>query len=410
MNKKQISQPMLAGLAVNFILRSSFTMKNGEHPIVLKIRYLDERKEINTGLSVAAEYWLPRIGLVDHQLKTALSINQELYNIRQQVESLFIKMKQDLGDFRLSELVERLKGRQEPPQSILEYVELKMQDLKAGIGVDIAKTTFYKYNRTANYLKEYIFLQTGLKNLPVSRIDKTFLEGFFKYLRVTKKNSFNSSSSLMNCLKTILQEPVKKGVIRYNPFKEMQLTRKPVIRDFLNDEEIRKLQAVNNLTDAQSRNRDIFLFACFTGLSYSDFIDFKGKHIIVDPDGSKHIHLHRNKTKVLSYIPLMKAAEDILLKYSPTGECRDFSWKIPSNQKLNASLKVIAQKAGIDKPLFMHLARHTFATTVTMSNGLSIESVSSMLGHSSLKHTQIYAKIVNKKVKNDMEKIKDCFS
>lgn len=403
------TNPLLAGFSINFILRSSFKLKSGENPIVLKLSYLGERKEINTGLSVSTEHWVSGTGLVDHRYKAGKSINQQLYVIRQNVETTFLRMKEGLGDFRLSELVERMKGKQEPPQSIIEYVELKMEEIRKRTGTDLAITTYYKYNRTATYLKEYLHKQKGLDNLPVSRIDKIFLEGFIKFLRIEKRNSHNSSSSLVNCLKTILDEPVKRGALRYNPFKDVSLTRKPVIRHYLTMEEIILLQKLNGLTEAQSRKRDFFLFACFTGLAYTDICDLRGHHIIIDPDGAKHIEFYRNKTGVISYIPLISAAENILLKYSPGADCRDFQWKVPSNQKLNAALKTIARLAGIYKKLFMHLGRHTFATTVTLSQGVSIESVSKMLGHTSLKHTQLYAKIVNNRVKKDMEGVLNSF-
>jgi site-specific recombinase XerD len=213
----------------------------------------------------------------------------------------------------------------------------------------------------------------------------------------------------MNCLRTILDKPVKDGVIRINPFRSVSLTRKPVIRDYLTMDELRALQNLSGLSEAMERNRDLFLFACFTGLAYADIFDLGSHHIIIEPDGVKHIEFYRNKTGVISYIPLISAAEKILLKYSPGADCRDFQWKVPSNQKLNAALKTIARLAGINKKLFMHLGRHTFATTVTLSQGVSIESVSKMLGHTSLKHTQLYAKIVNNRVKKDMEGIRNSF-
>jgi site-specific recombinase XerD len=211
-------------------------------------------------------------------------------------------------------------------------------------------------------------------------------------------------------LKTILHEPVKKGVIRYNPFVSMALTQQPVKRDYLTTEEIKTLQQLDGLTDAMERNRDLFLFACFTGLAYSDIATLRSQHIIIDPDGSKHIEKYREKTGILSYVPLLPVAEKILIKYSPTGDCRDFTWRVPSNQKLNFALKEIARLAGIDKNLFMHLARHTFATTVTLSNGVPIESVGKMIGHSGMKNLMIYAKIVNSKVKKDMEGVMGVFN
>lgn len=403
------SNQQLAGFNLSFLIRSSYRNKNGESPIVLKLVYYGDRKELNTGFSVEVKHWNSSAGFVNSSTVKASTINKELVKLQYDVEQTFIKMKEQLGDFRLDELVERLKGGEEAPQTIMEYVNLKIYDFESRIGVDLAQTTFYKYRRTTNYLVSFLKEKRGLTNLPVSRIDAGFLNSFFLYLRKEKKNSHNSSSALMNCLRTILEEPVKKGVIRRNPFHEVELTRKPVHRAYLTLDEIKSLQDLKGLSDSVERNRDLFLFACFTGLAYNDIKNLKRIHIVVDPDGDKHIETYRGKTNVLSYIPLIDAAEQILLKYSPTSDCRDFIWYVPSNQKLNQSLKVIAKLAGIEKNLFMHLGRHTFATTVTLSRGISIESVSKMLGHTTLKHTQIYAKIVNSKVKDEMKKLEKLF-
>ena len=163
------------------------------------------------------------------------------------------------------------------------------------------------------------------------------------------------------------------------------------------------------LTQETLSSEPLQLFACFTGLAYSDITTLRSQHIIIDPDGSKHIEKYREKTGILSYVPLLPVAEKILIKYSPTGDCRDFTWRVPSNQKLNFALKEIARLARIEKNLFMHLARHTFATTVTLSNGVPIESVGKMIGHSGMKNLMIYAKIVNSKVKKDMEGVMGVF-
>lgn len=402
---KAFLNPQLAGFNSSFLLRSSYTNKDGESAIVIKLVYLGDRKELNTGFSVEAKHWSSSVGLVKNNTPKAGTINKELVKLQYEVENLFTKMKEQLGDFRLDELIERLKGGEEPPQTIQEYMQQTIDDFASRVGIDLAQTTFYKYRRTKNYFTSFLQECRGLANLPVSRIDEALLNSFFLYLRKEKNNSHNSSTSLMNCLRTILEEPVKKGVIRRNPFQEMKLTRKSVKRDYLTIDEIKSIQKLKNLSKAVERKRDLFLFACFTGLAYIDVKNLRRIHIIVEPDGSKHIEAYRGKNKELSYIPLIDAAEQILLKYSPTNDCRDFIWYVPSNQKLNESLKVIAKLAGIEKRLFMHLGRHTFATTVTLSRDISIESVSKMLGHSTLKHTQVYAKIVNSKVKAEMKKL-----
>jgi site-specific recombinase XerD len=394
-------------LNISYLLRTSYRFANGEHPIVLRLKYRGDKKDVNTGLTVLPENWMG--GHVLPKAKKATTINQQLQEITHQCRTIFEKLKTTFGDFTLNELVEKLKGNETPPETLWEYVSGKLQELKQRVEVDLAITTYYKYTRTANYLKQYMDKKMSLKNIPLSRVDQSFLEGFFNYLRREKKNSNNSAVALMNCLKTILHEPVKKGVIRYNPFVTMALSQQPVKRDYLTTEEIKALQRLSGLSEAMERNRDLFLFACFTGLAYSDIVSLESVHIIIDPDGSKHIEKYREKTGILSYVPLLPVAEKILLKYSPTGDCRDFTWRVPSNQKLNFALKEIARLAGIEKILFMHLARHTFATTVTLSNGVPIESVGKMIGHSGMKNLMIYAKIVNSKVKKDMEGVMEVF-
>jgi len=390
-------------LNISYILRTSYRFANGEHPIVLRIKYQGAKRDINIGMSILAEHWMSGSGCVLPKAKKAEVINQQLQEISFHVRTVFDKLKNMFGDFSINELIERIKGKEEPPETLMEYVNGKLEDYKTRVDIDLAITTYFKYKRTARYLEQYLLQKHSLKNIPVSRVDQSFLEGFFNFLRRNKLNSHNSSVALMNCLKTILHEPVKKGVLRYNPFISMSLTQQPVKRDYLTIEEIKAIQGLTGLTDAMERNRNIFIFACFTGLAFSDIVSLKAIHIIVEPDGSKHIEKYREKTGILSYVPLLPMAEKILLKYSPTGDCRDFVWRIPSNQKLNYALKEIARLAGLKKNLFMHLARHTFATTVTLSNGVPLESVGKMIGHSGMKNLMIYAKIVNNKVKKDME-------
>lgn len=393
----------------SFLLRKSHRLPDGKHPIVLRIVYCGVRKELFTGQATHPQFWQSKFGFVANNTSDSHAINKELMRISNKVDEIFQNMKITLGEFTIVEFIDQIKGKPKAPLTIMEYIEDRMVKLEKQVGVNVSKVTFYKYRRTAKYFKEFLLTDRKLENLPVSRIDKDLLEAFFNFLRKEKGNCHNSSSALMSCLKSILEEPVKAGIIRYNPFINLPLTRKQVNRVYLTIDEIKSLQGLTDLSESLERNRDLFLFACFTGLAYADIKALKRTNIIVEPDGSKHIESYRTKSTVLSYIPLLKSAETILLKYSPTEDCRDFLWYVSSNQKLNASLKIIGKLAGIDRNLFMHLARHTFATTITLSQGISIESVSKMLGHTTLKHTQLYAKIVNSKVKAEMDKLKNSF-
>lgn len=399
----------LQEISCQFFLRTNHVLKNGENAIMVRLHYQHEIKEIATGLSVPKEFWVASAGRVDLTYQFADHLNKEIDDTLYGIRQTFEKMKSLLGDFMLDELVQRLRYGGEPPLTLMEYVAARMEDLKDRVGVDLAKTTFYKYRRTHQYLTEFLQLKYQLTNVPLTRVNIEFLDAYFKFLRREKKNGHNSSLTLMNSLKTILQDAVKKGVIRANPFKDLALTRVPVPRDYLTIAEIKALEDLTDLTPKLEMIRDVFIFACYTGLSFSDLRTLSARHIIIDPDGTKHIEKHREKTGVLSYVPLLPVAERVLVKYSPTGNCRDFRWTVYQNTVMNANLKELAKLASIDKKLFMHLARHTFATTITLSNGVPLESVGKMIGHSGMKNLMIYAKVVNTKVKNDMEKLMQMF-
>jgi integrase len=291
----------------------------------------------------------------------------------------------------------------------MDYVEEKIKEYKNRIDVDLTTSTWYKYQRVKNYLIEFLQTTRRLINLPISRVDSPFLNQFYLFLRKEKKNCNNSAVTLMNFLKTILMKPVQRGQIKEDPFEGLKLRFTPVDRGFLTKEDLEKLENYNFETEYLDRNRNIFLFCCYTGLAYTDVKQLNGSHLIKDPDGTYYIKKTRQKTNILSIVPLLPVAERILRKYCLTDNLQDFKVHVPCNQKMNQCLKKIGPLAKIDHVLFMHLARHTFATTVTLSNKVPIETVSKMLGHSSMKHTIRYARVVGEKIKSDMAHVKGIF-
>jgi site-specific recombinase XerD len=197
-----------------------------------------------------------------------------------------------------------------------------------------------------------------------------------------------------------------------NPFANYKSKVKEVDRVYLSEEEIQEIINKDFGTDRLSLVRDIFLFSCFTGLAYIDVKNLTKSHISIGIDGEKWIFTHRQKTESASKIPILPVTQMIIDKYAnhPQANNQDKLLPILSNQKMNAYLKEIATVCNINKELTFHIARHTFATTVTLTNGVPIESVSKMLGHKNLRTTQHYAKVLDKKVSEDMKILKDKFS
>jgi len=396
-------------LRISFMLRRTCFNDEGKNPIVLRIRYRHEQRDTYTGFYVFNDYWIKRVGRVTMDEPLAQQLNSKLEQITHDVRGHFDEMKYSRLEFSIDELADKIRGKNPPPETLMDYVEQKIKEYKNRIDVDLTTSTWYKYQRVKNYLIDFLQTTRRLINIPISRVDAPLLNQFYLFLRKEKKNCNNSAITLMNFLKTILKKPVQIGQIKEDPFEGLKLRFSPVDRGFLTKEDLEKLTNYDFKNEHLDRNRDIFLLCCYTGLAYTDVQQLNGNHLIKDPDSTFYIKKTRQKTNVLSIIPLLPPAERILKKYSLTDDLRDFKIFVPCNQKLNLSLKTIGKLAEIEVPLFMHLARHTFATTVTLSNKVPLETVSKMLGHSTIKHTIRYARVVGEKIKSDMEHVKGIF-
>jgi integrase len=202
------------------------------------------------------------------------------------------------------------------------------------------------------------------------------------------------------------------GWITQNPFDSYKLSFRKVDRGFLTEKELQTIETKELGIERLQTVRDVFVFGCYTGLSYIDAINLRTDEINVGIDGQYWIFSKRQKTDTKLRIPLLPKALGIFEKYRkhPKSISRDKVFPLISNQKLNSYLKEIADLCGIKKNLTFHLARHTFATTVTLSNGVPIETVSQVLGHKSISTTQIYAKVLEKKISEDMGQLRKKFA
>lgn len=212
--------------------------------------------------------------------------------------------------------------------------------------------------------------------------------------------------------KKIVLIALKNEWIARDPFARYQMSLKEVKKEYLTKEEIQALYNREFEMERLEHVRDIFLFCCYTGLAYADVKKLTPENISKGLDGEYWIFVDRTKTGSSSNVPLLPIASEIMKKYKEHPMVVNSGNILPviSNQKMNAYLKELATLCKINKNITFHMARHTFATTVTLSNGVSIETVGSMLGHKNLKTTQIYAKVVQEKVSQDMKKLKDTLS
>lgn len=245
-------------------------------------------------------------------------------------------------------------------------------------------------------------MKYNITDIPLREIKLSFITDLEFFLRTEYKYSQNTTYKCMKFFKQVINKAIRAGLIFVDPFNGYKISTERVDRGFLTEDELEKMMSKNFASARLNQVRDIFIFACFTGLAYIDLAHLRVDNIQKMFDGRWWIVTHRQKTNTKVMVPLLPPAMKILKKYE--GEFTDGKLlPIITNQKLNCYLKEIADICGINKNITFHLARHTFATTMTLGKGVPIESVSKMLGHTNIQTTQIYARITNDKISKDME-------
>jgi site-specific recombinase XerD len=255
---------------------------------------------------------------------------------------------------------------------------------------------------------EFLQWKYQITDINIRELNFEFINDFEFYLKSQKKIDVNTNAKYIKNVKKIVNECVAKNWLDKDPFMGYKIKTKHTEREFLNEFELKDIEEKEFVIERLNHVRDIFLFSCYTGLAYIDIFNLTKENISIGIDGEKWIFTHRQKTETASRIPLLSSALVILDKYAkhPKAINENKLLPVPSNQKVNAYLKEIGDCCGIKKELTFHIARHTFATTITLNNGVSLESVSKMLGHKKFQTTQIYAKILDKKVSDDMLQLK----
>ncbi|MCR9264348.1 site-specific integrase [Maribacter sp. PR1] len=278
------------------------------------------------------------------------------------------------------------------------------------MSIVLKKGTMKNYYTTEKYLYRFLAKNRKVNDVRLKQLNYAFVtdfEHFLRNYRDSKKRLLLGNNGVMKHLerfKKMLNLAVKLEWMDKNPFNQFQLKYNKYDRQFLDEEELEQLESTEMGNERLERIRDCFVFSCYTGLSYVDVKELNSDNIVKGIDGNHWISTKREKTDKPVKVPLLPKAREILEKYMqcPEMENKESLLPISSNQKTNAYLKEIADSCDIDKNLTFHVARHTFATTVMLSNGVPIETVSKLLGHSKLSTTQIYARVVESKISEDI--------
>ena len=393
---------------VYFSLRESKQNKKGLSPIEVSITTNGKRIYFSTGKHVPAADWNKEKQAVKGKSKEAQLINGYLIQLRNKIYQKEIELLQkgylitaELLKEAITDKVEALNEK-----TLLDVLNEHNTERKAMVGKTVAPATYWVFEYTGRLFKEFIQQKYERKDLYLREINLGFIQGFHAFLLGEKKMGQNSCTKHLKFLKKLLNLAVASSYISYNPVNAYKVEREPVEVDFLNEEELRKIINFDTPLPRLERAKDMFLFGCFTGLSYIDIKTLAPEHFEKDSAGRIWIKKRRIKTGVLSRIPLLPIAKLILDKYK--GGEKLLPIQDPAD--INKYLKDIAILCGINKRICFHTSRHTFASTVTLANNISLEVVSKMLGHTNTRMTAHYAKLIDKCIGEQMDKLMDTFT
>ena len=403
---------MNTSVSILFYIKRSKANSDGICPIYVRVTILTKRFEFSSKKFVNPEKWSNEGSKVKGSGEDARSINNHLDNIKSKVLEAEKKLfKRDIV-LTSENLKTELLGTQERARTLIPIFEDHNNKIKELVGKEYAQGTLERYITSLKHTVAFLQWKYKVADIEISKIDHAFITDYEFYLRSIQNCANNTAVKYIKNFNKIIKICLANHWIDRNPFANYKSKVKEVERVYLSEEEIQSIIAKDFKIERLALVRDIFLFSCFTGLAYIDVKNLTKAHISIGIDGEKWIFTHRQKTESASKIPILPVTQMIIDKYEDHPECINQNKLLPilSNQKMNAYLKEIATVCEIDKELTFHIARHTFATTVTLTNGVPIESVSKMLGHKNLRTTQHYAKVLDKKVSEDMKILRDKFA
>ena len=403
-NSKKIGPligPSLDTFSIIFLLKKGKKNKRKLFPIYSRVTINGQRIELSTKRWIDLNDWdkkKQRPKLINNKLKT---LNHYLEYIRNRFYIEHQRLSQMNKPFSAIDLKNAYLNIKEKGLTVLEVIEDHNKDMKNQIPESYSEGTLKNYRTLIKHLSCFIKKSFRKDDIDIQHVDSSFIYKLERHLLFNTLCNQNGAMKVMQRFKKITTLSKRKGVIDHDPFEGYVFSFKRKEIAFLSQDEINRFSNLELSIESEKKTKELFLFALYTGLSYADIIALKWHQIHSDEKGSKYIFNKRKKTGETFIVPLLKPSLKILKNKTETKEGLIFEYI--SNAFLNRQLKKLAIKAHIFKNLTFHIARHSFATTITLNNDVPLITVSKMLGHSNVKTTQIYAKVLQKKVSSDME-------
>lgn len=394
--------------AISFVLKRNKAKDTENIPIYVRLIINKHRLEISTKRSIEPIFWDIKKQEAKKSYHSYKELNEHLLVIRNKLyacQTELLQTNKIITAQRIKDLF--LGNTQQTVSTIIQVSTLHLQEMEQFLGKSSTYGNYKNYKTTHKYILEFIPLVYKKKDLPLDEINYSFIKKYEYFLQTEKSCTQNGTMKQMQRLKKVFNWAIKNEYLIENPFKNYTISFKKYDRGYLTLEEITKIEKLTDLSKKLQYTKDFFVFQLYTGLAYSDMIDLKTDDIVKGIDNEYWIIKNRVKTDAKITVPLLPLTLDIIFRYTDLSILGNIVFPKISNQKINKNLKDLGKLAEIKKPLSTHLARHSAATTVWLQNGISIEVVSKMLGHTKISTTQVYGRIVEEKIADEMKELRD---
>lgn len=397
--------------SVLFFIKKTKLLKNGEAPICMRITVNGIRAEIQIKRSVDVKKWNAKKEYAKGSDKKEQELNHYLDTVRTKILQIHRELEIDGKPITAEIIKQKFYGGNDAPKMLLDVFKEHNHKCRELLDKDYVLGTVLRYERTVRYLSEYMKKKYNTSDIPFRDLNNSFVLEFEHFIKAEKQCAQNATVKYLKNLKRIVRLALANKWMDTDPFAEIQFKQTQSNREFLIEEEIKVLIEKEFTIERLNIVRDIFVFCSFTGLAFTDVQHLTPNHIMCDNNGEYWIRKPREKTDNMCNIPLLPIPQQILERYKNHPECQKSGkvLPVPSNQRMNSYLKEIADTCGITKKLTTHTARHSFAC-LTLANKVSIESIAKMLGHTDIRTTKIYAKVLDRTISDEMQVLKQKFA
>jgi len=394
--------------SVLFYIRRTKLTRDGQAPILLRLTVNGIRADLYVKKTIAPAMWSVAKGKALEKNHYCKELNLYLDALKLRLMKIQRDMELDGERVTAHAVIDRYLGKNlYVRHTLMEVFREHNEKSHKLAGIDMAPATVERYETCLKHTREFMRHTYKKEDIYLDELNRQFVEDYEFFLKTEKKCCHNTTVKYLKNFKKIIRIAIAKEWLKKDPFAGIKFTLDDVERDFLENHEIQKVWKKSIEIDRLAQVRDVFIFCCMTGLAFSDVKQLKPEHISMDINGAKWIRKARQKTGNMCNIPLMEIPLQIIERYKLHPWCLAHGVLLPvlCNQKMNAYLKELADICGINKQVSTHVARHTFAT-YTLANGVSMENVAKMLGHSDTKMTRHYARVLDSTIFKEMSRIK----